>query len=805
MATLRQLLHRPDLRLITITGPPGVGKTSLALAVAHTVQDAFDDGVFFVSLAPINDPTLIIQTIAQTLSLPESSRRLWLDSLKVYLQNRQTLLVLDNFEQIITAAPLLTELLTACARLQMLVTSREALHVRGEQEFLLSPLALPDRSAPETLHQVPSIAHFVQCARAAQLDFQLTEQNAAAVAKVCTQLDGLPLAIELAAARIKMFPPQAMLEQLQTSPLHMLRGGARDLPPRQQTLRSAVQWSYDLLDQGERHALRWFSAFVGGSSLEAALAVLGPPASVDVLESLMSKSLLRQIVTDDAPRFVMLETLRKFGREQLTHTGELAAARRAHAIHYASLAEEAEPHLVGADQKAWLLRLDVERDNLRAALHWAIENHQAEMAQRMAGALQPFWFARSQWSEGRRWLEEALDIKSGETPAPAIRARALYRAGFLARYQGDFTRARMLSEQSLALYRALDDKEGVVKALVQLGRIGAYQDDRQATEAYLAEAASMIDALPESVEKAGAHKDMLFAGFLFGLPISPGMGHHLAESERIQREFDNPAGLAVALTHQAVLAFVEGDYTLGAALTDSAERIARELDNIRVHSRVLVGLVLVHVHEGDFVAARRRVEEVLRQEDILRQAGNRDDHHLASELFMLAAILQRQGLVVWSARVYGLVEAWAGSGQSSAELTLLDERLPLIEGTRARVRAQLGEEVFDRELAAGRRLTLADVLAIPHPHTATKAPGAATAPDASLTARESEVLDLLDQDLSNPQIAERLFISRRTVEAHLRSIYDKLGVKSRDAAVRVGREQGLVNPKKSLNRKLNAS
>jgi DNA-binding CsgD family transcriptional regulator len=221
--------------------------------------------------------------------------------------------------------------------------------------------------------------------------------------------------------------------------------------------------------------------------------------------------------------------------------------------------------------------------------------------------------------------------------------------------------------------------------------------------------------------------------------------------------------------------------------------MAIDLDNSRVRNNVLVGRVVLYVHEGDLATARRRAEDVLRQEDILRQAGNRDDHHLVSWLFILAAILQRQGLVVWSARVYGLVEAWAGSGESSAELRFLDEQLPLIQGTRAKVRAQLGEETFNSELATGHQLTLADVLAIPHPPPETKAPGASLI--ASLTARENEVLGLLDQDLSNPQIAERLFISRRTVEAHLRSIYDKLGVKSRDAAVRVAREQGLLGKK----------
>ena len=289
-ATLHQLLARADVRLVTITGPGGVGKTSMALQVGHEFANAFKDGVFFVSLAPISDSTLIIPTIAQALGVTESPNRLLLDSLKDFLRKKQMLLLLDNFEQIVSAAPLLTELLNACAELRMLVTSREALRLRGEHEFPLAPLELDDHvirsedRSTNTLMQSPAIALFVQCVQAVQPDFHLTEENAPAVTEICTRLDGLPLAIELAAARIKLLPPKTMLEKIQGSSLQLLTGGARDMPARQQTLRSAIQWSYDLFEDKEKYAFRWLAAFVGGCTLEAAQPVIGAPASLDVLE-----------------------------------------------------------------------------------------------------------------------------------------------------------------------------------------------------------------------------------------------------------------------------------------------------------------------------------------------------------------------------------------------------------------------------------------------------------------------------------------------------------------------------------------
>lgn len=779
IVTLRQLFQRPNLRLVTITGPFGVGKTSLSLAAAHALQDLFADGVCFVPLAPINDLTLIIPTIAQTLNVPESPHQLWLDTLKEYLQDKQILLILDNFEQIINAAPLLTEMLTASVGLRLLVTSREPLRLRGEQELLLSPLGLPEQLSLAELQQSPSIELFVQRAQAAQYDFQLTEQNAAAVADICKQLDGLPLAIELAAARIKLFPPQALLAQLQTSSLQLLRSGARDLPDRHQTLRRAVRWSYELLTDEEQQALRRLAVFVGGCTLEATLSVIGSAISFETLDSLVNKSLIQQTGSGGTPRFTMLEMIREFGLEQLQETAELKTARHQHADWYTALAEEAEPHLEGENRNIWLKRLELEKDNLRAAFRWATENSEAELAMRMAAALRLFWFLTGRWSEGRRFLEGVLGLATDTMPDPALHAKVLYQASFMAQYQGEYARANSLCEQSLALYRTLENNFGMVMTLVRLARITLYSQDHEARVAYLAEAAILIETLPDSVAKAGAYKDIYLTLFCSPGPLTEQTIHYLAEYERIARKLNDLTELQLALTNRAILHSIQDDMTQATIVAREARQLSQKINSSYIDSRVVALDLYIDVHNEAFDMARKRLI------DLIESANQRNDFILPLFLLALACVLWRQNLPLWAAKVLGLANFPAKNGENHPNLVWM-ERLRVFYGFYKSLRAGLGEEAFAQALATGRQMAIADLETIPHPFAAT------VRKIDALTPRELDVLQLLAQELSNPQIAEQLVVSRRTVDAHLRSIYDKLGVKSRDAAVRVAREQGLL-------------
>src|SRR5829696_5546433 len=487
------LLRGEATRLLTLTGPGGTGKTRLALQAAADLLDEFSDGTFFVQLATLTEAELFISAVAETLGVKETGELPLGESLEDYLDQRQLLLVLDNFEQVLGAEPTVTELLTAAPGLKVLATSRTPLRLYGEKEYAVPPLSVPDvRHLPDlkTLSQYEAVRLFIERAKSAKVDFEVTDESAPAVAEICVRLDGLPLAIELAAARIKMLPPKAMLKRL-GSRLKLLTGGARDLPERQRTLRATIEWSHALLDEGERVLFGRLAVFSGGRTLEAIEAICDaegdlPVEAFDGLSSLLAKNLIRQEEGPGGePRFVMLETVHEYAREKLGESSEAEEIKRVHAQYFLTLAEEADPELRGQDQLEWLERLEAEHDNMRAALSWALGCKEAEVALRLGGALWWFWWMRGYYSEGRRWLPEALAMDG--RGSPEVRAMALAGAGALAEEQGDYDRAQEACQEGLELLanEGREASEAKQNLLERLGWVACLREEYgQATALY---------------------------------------------------------------------------------------------------------------------------------------------------------------------------------------------------------------------------------------------------------------------------------------------------------------------------------
>jgi len=705
MSEISRLLS--EQRLVTLIGPGGSGKTRLAIQVAAEVADDFPGGVFFVALGPISDPRLVAATVAQALSLAETAGHSIVDTLKDYLQKKSVLLVLDNFEQVIAAAPLAAELLAACAQLKILATSREGLRVSGEHFYPVPPLPLPNLAQlppPELLARNATVELFVQRAQAVKPGFAITRDTAPAVAEICHRLEGLPLAIELAAARVKLLPPRAMLARLDDR-LGFLTGGGRDLPARQQTLRNAIAWSYDLLSESEQILFRRLSVFVGGCTLEAAEAVAGfAPIRVSLLEllgSLLDKSLLRQVEgADGEPRFVMLEMLREFGLEALDESGEAADMRLRHADYVLALAEQAEASLESTEQVSWMERMEQEHDNLRAALEWTTTaKGTSELCGRLAGTLGQFWEVRGHFSEGRDRLSAILatDKFQGRT---AIRARLLARAAELAYRQSDYPATTALAGESLAICREIDDKPGQASALIKLGNAATEAGDYAATSRHLEEALAIWRELGD---KHGTARALISLGWAALRPGDyPLANARLEEALALSRELGDTRSMGFELSGLGEVALRQGDYTRAARLVGESLELRRQLGNKWGVGVSLGTLGWVAAREGDWTSAVARLGESL---EVRREIGDMGGTAWCLERLAELALAQEQAQK--AVRLLGAAAALRASIGSVIDLA--DQ--PAYESRRGALRAELGDEQYAAAWDEGRAMTLEQAVA----------------------------------------------------------------------------------------------